>query len=87
MRELTIAEQKWIKKVEKLLNNPPSSRIAAYTTDGSILSFYDKDVLEKWRNEQSKIVLDRMSAVSWYSESNSNLIGIKVGFPLELLSW
>lgn len=84
---LTIAERKWIEKVEKLLDNPPSQRLAAYTFDGTSLYFYDANVLKKWVGEQPKTSLDKLPAMLWYKDSNSQLCEIYIKFPIELLSW
>lgn len=42
MAPLTAEETKWIKKVQKVLNECPSTRIGAYTTGDKDVRLYDK---------------------------------------------
>lgn len=41
MSPITPEERKWIKKLQKVLNECPSTRLAAYTSGNHDVSFYD----------------------------------------------
>lgn len=45
---LTSAEKKWLCKLEKVLQECPSDRLACYTTGDNDLTFYDKIIADKW---------------------------------------
>lgn len=43
MSELTAAEKKWVKQVQKVLDKCPSKRIGFYTIGDNFIGLYDKD--------------------------------------------
>lgn len=42
MQFMTKEEKAWIRKLQKLLDNPPSDRLGFFTTGDSAISIYDK---------------------------------------------
>lgn len=47
-KPLTKKEQKWLDKLEKVMCECPSKRMACYTIGDNNLTFYDENVSNQW---------------------------------------
>lgn len=57
-KPLTVAESKWLDRLENVMSKCPSSRLACYTIGDQDLAFFDRNVASKWELENSNEQLD-----------------------------
>lgn len=79
MAELNDAERKWLKKLQKVLNECPSKRLSAYTIGDDTIDIYD--------NSFESEILGKIGVVykDWYdvvADFDAHLISIKMPFPV-----
>lgn len=74
-KPLTPKERAWLKKLEAVMQECPSDRLACYATGDNTLYFYDDDVVRKWESENPFKELD---ASALHSAAGSAL-GMVVG--------
>jgi hypothetical protein len=58
MTTLTAAEEKWLKKLQKVLNECPSERFGSYTTGDSDINLFDVMVRDAWDDANPNAQLD-----------------------------
>jgi hypothetical protein len=57
-KKLTKAEKVWLSRLEDLMSDVPTKRLACYTIGDNDLMFYDQNVSEAWERENPREQID-----------------------------
>lgn len=79
-KPLTKKEQAWLDKLEKVMSECPSDRLACYTIGDHDLQFYDQNVSDAWERENPHKQLD---ATPLHKEAGSALGSVIGNFRID----
>lgn len=79
-KPLTKKEKAWLDKLERVMNQCPSKRLACYTIGDNDLTFYDASVSNQWERDNPNKLLD---AGALHTESGSRLYNICGSFNID----
>jgi hypothetical protein len=57
-KPLTEEEKEWLKKLESVMKECPTKRLACYTIGDNNLCFFDKNVASKFERDNPRLELD-----------------------------
>lgn len=79
-KPLTKRESDWLKKLEAVMNECPSTRLQCYTIGDNDLTFYDKQVSLAWENANPRAELD---AGEQHEKAGSALATVRGNFQID----
>ena len=86
---LTEEERAWVVKLEKVLNEMPTSRMRSYTIGDSNLTFYDFEAYTEWQKDLQQMrdtSRDHEEPYHYYEMAGTVLTKIRFGFNVEGLA-
>lgn len=79
-KALTKKERAWLVKLEKVMNECPSKRLACYTIGDNTLHFYDNNVSSAWEKAN---IFKQLDAGPLHAEAGSALEVISGNFIID----
>jgi len=79
-KPLSKSETKWLNRLEKVMGECPSKRLACFTTGDNQLDFYDNEVSSEWESKNRSVLLD---AGELHERAGSKLRAVSGNFIID----